>query len=46
MALMSGDDIITAHAVPLPSDEWKVSVQLTSVGGRILDTFAATKVGS
>jgi len=45
MALMSGAQIIAAQAEPLPSGEWHVSMQLTSVGDRILDTFCAANNG-
>jgi preprotein translocase subunit SecD len=45
MALMFGSEIVSAHAEALPSGEWQVHVQLTDLGGRILDTFASANQG-
>jgi len=39
MAVMEGYNMIAAFATPSPPGQWQVQMKLTSVGGRMLDTY-------
>jgi hypothetical protein len=44
-SVMGGDKIIAASAMPSHPGQWQVQMKLTSVGGRMLDTYVDGNVG-
>jgi preprotein translocase subunit SecD len=45
MPVMEGYNMIAAFATPSPPGQWQVQMKLTSVGGRMLDTYVDGNVG-
>lgn len=45
MPVMEGDKIIAAFTLPSHPGQWQVQMELTTLGGRILDTYVDGNVG-